>query len=65
MATRGDNEGFVQTSLEEKGARHKDCYFPLSNKNASELKDTGNTIRFASDHRRRREIQINMCCAFW
>ena len=40
MATRGDSEGFVSTPLEEKGACHKDLYFPLSNENASELKDT-------------------------
>ena len=40
MATRGDSEGFVSTPLEEKGARHKDSYFPLSDENASELKNT-------------------------
>ena len=37
MAT---SEGFVSTPLEEKGARHKDSYFPLSDENASKLKDT-------------------------
>ena len=40
MDTRGKGEGFVSTPLEEKGARHKDTYFPLSDENASELKDT-------------------------
>ena len=36
MATRDDSESFVSTPLEEKGARHKDSYLPLSNENASE-----------------------------
>ena len=40
MATRGDSEGFVSTLLEEKGARPKDSYFPLSDENASEFKET-------------------------
>ena len=40
MATRSDSEGFVSTPLEEKGARHKDSYFPMSDENASEFKDT-------------------------
>ena len=30
----------MSTPLEEKGARHKDSYFPLRDENASELKDT-------------------------
>ena len=40
MATRGDSEGFVSTLLEDKGARPKDSYFPLSDENTSELKET-------------------------
>ena len=40
MAIRGDNEGFASTPLEEKGAHHEDSYFPLSDENASEFKDT-------------------------
>ena len=40
MATRGDSKGFVSTPSEEKGARHKDSYFPASDENASEVKDT-------------------------
>ena len=40
MATRGDSGGFVSTPLEDKGARPKDSYFPLSDGNASELKET-------------------------
>ena len=40
MATRGDSEGFGSTPLEDKGARPKDSYFPLSDENASELKET-------------------------
>ena len=40
MATRDDSEGFVSTPLEEKGACRKDSYFPLSDENAAELKDT-------------------------
>ena len=40
MATRGDSEGFVSTSLEDEGARTKDSYFPLSDENVSELKET-------------------------
>ena len=93
MATRGDGEGFVSTPREEKGARHKDSYFPASDKNASELKDTdaeferlkADFLRIAHNRRQssfsrsessrsplpiqrqpqRREIQINLCCAFW
>ena len=40
MAARGDSKGFVSTPLENKGARPKDSYFPLSDDNASELKET-------------------------
>ena len=45
MATGGDSEGFVSTPLEEKGARHKDSYFSLSDENASELKDTDTELK--------------------
>ena len=40
MATRGDSEGFVSTPLNEKKNRPKDSYFPLSDENVSELKET-------------------------
>ena len=50
MATRGNSEGFVSTPLEDKGARPKDSYFPLSDENASELKETvAEYKRFKSD----------------
>ena len=39
MATRGDSEDFVSTPLEDKGARPKNNVFPISDENASELKD--------------------------
>ena len=61
MATRGGSEGFVFTPLEENGARHKDSYFPLSDENASEIKDTdaefkrpkADFLRIACNRRRR------------
>ena len=61
MATRSDSKGFVSTPLEEKGARPKDTYFPLSGENASKLKDTDaefkrleeNFLRIARNRRRR------------
>ena len=63
MATRGDSEGFVSTLLEEKGARQKDLYYPMSNENVSEFKDTDAEFkRLKADflrialNRRRREI---------
>ena len=37
MADRGDSEGFVLTPREDRGARPKDSYFPLSDTNTSEL----------------------------
>ena len=40
MATRGDSKDFVSTPLEDKGARPKDSFFPISDENASELKET-------------------------
>ena len=61
MAVRRDSEGFVSTPLDDKGARHKDSYFPLSN-DASELKDTeaeykrvkSDFLRIAQNNRRQR-----------
>ena len=61
MATRGDSESFVSTPLEDKGARPKDSYFPLSDENGSELKGTeaelkrlkSNFLRIARNRRRR------------
>ena len=61
MATGGDSEGFVSTPLEERGARHKDLYYPMSDKNASEFKDTdaefkrlkADFLRIARSRRRR------------
>ena len=40
MATRGDSEGFVSSPLDGQGARHKDSYYPMSDENAAELRDT-------------------------
>ena len=40
MATRCDSEGFVSTPPEEKGARQKESYYPMSDENVSEFKDT-------------------------
>ena len=40
MATKGDSEGFVSSPLEGQGARHKDSYFPVSDKSTAELRDT-------------------------
>ena len=40
MATRGDSEGFVSSPLDAQGARHKDSYYPMSDENAAELRDT-------------------------
>ena len=39
MAARGDSEGFVSSPLDGQGARHKDSYYPMSDKNAAELGD--------------------------
>ena len=61
MATRGDSKGFVSTPLEEKGARQKNSYYPMSDENVSEFKDTdaefkrllADFLRIARNRRRR------------
>ena len=45
MATRGNNEGFVSSPLDEQGARHKDSYYPMSDENAAEIKDENAEFR--------------------
>ena len=40
MAARGDSEGFVSSPLDGQGARHKDSYYPMSDENAAELRET-------------------------
>ena len=40
MTAKGDSEGFVSSPLDGKGARHKDSYFPMSDENTAELRDT-------------------------
>ena len=40
MAAKGDSEGFVSSPLDGQGARHKDLYYPMSDENAAELRDT-------------------------
>ena len=40
MANKGDSEGFVLSPLDGQGARHKDSYFPVSDENTAELRDT-------------------------
>ena len=40
MAAGGDSGGFVSTPIGDKRARPKDPFFPLSDDNASELKET-------------------------
>ena len=59
MAARGDSEGFVSSPLDRQGARHKDSYYPMSDKNAAELRDTDAEFRRKADflriaHNRRR-----------
>ena len=65
MATRGDSEGFVSTPLEDKRARPSDSSsFPLSDENASELKETDREYRkvksdflqIAQNNRRQRDF---------
>ena len=61
MATKGDSEGFVSSPLEGQGARHKDSYFPVSDKNTAELRYTdaefkrlkADFLRIARNRRRR------------
>ena len=45
MATKGDCEGFVSPPLDGQGARHKDSYYPMSDENAAELRDTDAEFR--------------------
>ena len=45
MATKGDTEGFVPSPLDGQGARHKDSYYPMSEENAVELRNTDAEIR--------------------
>ena len=64
MAARSDSEGFVSTPLEHKGARPKESYCPLSDDNASELKETdpeykrdkSDFLRIARNNRRQRDF---------
>ena len=61
MAAKGDSEGFVSSPLDGQGARHKDSYYPLSDENAAELRDTdaefrrlkADFLRIARNRRRR------------
>ena len=61
MATKKDSEGFVSSPLDGQGARHKDSYFPMSDENTAELRDTdadfrrlkADFLRFACIERRR------------
>ena len=45
MAAKGDSEGFVSSPLDGQGARHKDSYYPMSDENAAELRDTDAEFR--------------------
>ena len=45
MAAKGDSEGFVSSSLDRQGARHKDLYYPMSDENAAELRDANAKFR--------------------
>ena len=61
MAAKGDSEGFVSSPLDGQGARHKDLYYPMSDENAAELRDTdgefsrlkADFLRIARNRRRR------------
>ena len=61
MATRGDSEGFVSSPLDGQGARHKESYYPMTDENAAELRDTdaefrrlkADFLRIARNRRRR------------
>ena len=61
MALKGDSEGFVSSPLDGQGARHKDSYYPISDENAAELRDTdaefrwlkADFLRIARNRRRR------------
>ena len=45
MAAKGDSESFVSSPLDGQGARHKDSYYPMSDENAAELRDTDAEFR--------------------
>ena len=45
MAWKGDSEGFVSSPLEGQGARHKDLYFPMSDEDTAELRNTDAEFR--------------------
>ena len=45
MAVKGDSEGFVPSPLDGRVARHKDSYYPMSDENAAELRDTDAKFR--------------------
>ena len=61
MAAKGDSEGFVSSPLDGQGARHKASYYPMSDENAAELRDTdaefrrskADFLRIARNRRRR------------
>ena len=61
MAEKGDGEGFVSSPLDGQGARHKDSYYPMSDENTAELRDTdavfrrlkADFLRIARNRRRR------------
>ena len=63
MATRSDSDGFVATPLEDKAARPKDSYFPLSDESASAFSETekeyrkvkSDFLRLTRNNRRQRE----------
>ena len=46
MAARGDSEDFVSSPLDGQGTRHKDSYYPMSDENAAELRDTDAELWF-------------------
>ena len=59
MAAKGDSEGFVSSPLDGQGACHKDLYYPMSDENAAELRDTdGEFSRLKADFLR---IARNSC----
>ena len=59
MAAKGDSKGFVSSPLDRQGARHKDSYYPMSDENAAELRDTDAEFRgFKADFLR---IARNSC----
>ena len=47
MATKGDSDDFVLSPLDRQKARHKDSYFPMSDENTAELRDTDTEFKTA------------------